>query len=188
MPFDVEFNGLLDSFASFALPSPVIILEIAAIWLFSPSGFHEVSAMLRRSGLMALVLMCGLAAGEAQAQCGNGYGGGYGYWDIGRLYQVLSQNVPYYAAFPPVYYSAPVPRSYGYSPFAYPPGTMTPEVVETVSAQEIVNPYMVPTSTQASPAEEDKVTNVESSSGSLVVINPFVESNLVRTAATSTSR
>jgi hypothetical protein len=94
--------------------------------------------MFKRSGLLALALVCGLAAGEVQAQCGGmcGTGYGWGYWDIGRLYHVLSQNVPYYAAFPPVYYSVPVPRSYGYSPFAYPPGTMTPEVVETVAAQE----------------------------------------------------
>ncbi len=144
--------------------------------------------MLRRSGLMALVLVCGLAGGEVQAQCGGSFGGGFGAWDVGRLYQVLSQNVPYYSAFPPVYYSAPVPRSYGYSPFAYPPGTMTPEIVETVSAQEIVNPYVVPTSTEASAPQEDQVTKSESPPEALVVMNPFVESNLVRTAATSAGR
>lgn len=38
-------------------------------------------------------------------------------------------KVPYFALHPPVYYSYPVPRPYGYSPFAYPPGTMTPEIV-----------------------------------------------------------
>ena len=35
-------------------------------------------------------------------------------------------RIPYYALYPPVYYSYPVARPYGYSPFAYPPGTMTP--------------------------------------------------------------
>ena len=54
--------------------------------------------------------------------------GGYNFWDAGRLYGVLADNVPYYSAFPPVYYSVPVARTYGYSPFAYPPGTMTPEI------------------------------------------------------------
>jgi hypothetical protein len=131
--------------------------------------------MLKRSGLLALALACGLAAGNAQAQCGGMYGGlGYGgYWDIGRLYSVLAQNVPYYAAFPPVYYSVPVPRSYGYSPFAYPPGTMTPEVVETVAAQEIVNPYVEPASLKAEKAE-DRVTATEAKSSALVISNPFV--------------
>ncbi|MDZ4659191.1 MAG: hypothetical protein SH868_16590 [Bythopirellula sp.] len=139
--------------------------------------------MLKRSGLMALALLCGLAAGEAQAQCGGMYGGGYGYWDIGRLYQVLSQNVPYYSAFPPVYYSAPVPRSYGYSPFAYPPGTMTPEVVETISAQEIVNPYVEPASVETPVVKEDQVTKAPASIEPLVVSNPFVDANVMHTAA-----
>ena len=133
--------------------------------------------MLKRSGLLAAALLCGLAAGEAQAQCGGMYGGWYGgYWDIGRLYQVLSQNVPYYSAFPPVYYSMPVPRSYGYSPFAYPPGTMTPEVVEAVSAQEIVNPYIAPTSAggEKVKVQEDRVTDSKVERGALVVSNPFV--------------
>ena len=141
--------------------------------------------MIKRSGLMALALLCGLAAGEARAQCGVGMcgGGGYGYWDIGRLYEVLSQNVPYYSAFPPVYYSAPVPRSYGYSPFAYPPGTMTPEVVEAFSAQEIVNPYVEPASAEVPSAEEDKVTKASAQVAPLLVSNPFVESNVMHTAA-----
>jgi len=43
---------------------------------------------------------------------------------------VTWERVPYYALYPPVYYSYPVPRPYGYSPFAYPPGTMTPEPPE----------------------------------------------------------
>jgi hypothetical protein len=142
--------------------------------------------MLKRSGLLAVALLCGLAAGNVQAQCGGMYGGtGFGgYWDIGRLYQVLSQNVPYYSAFPPVYYSVPVPRSYGYSPFAYPPGVMTPEVVETVSAQEIVNPYVEPASLKIdkTDAAEDRVTS-NAQPLALVVSNPFVNSVIVQTAA-----
>lgn len=135
--------------------------------------------MLKRSGLLAVTLVCGLTASNAQAQCGGMYGGfgGYGgYWDIGRLYQVLADNVPYYAAFPPVYYSVPVPRTYGYSPFAYPPGTMTPEVVETVAAQEIVNPYVEPASlkTEKPQAVDDRVTATDAQPGPLVVTNPFV--------------
>lgn len=132
--------------------------------------------MLKRSGFLAVILMGGLVAGQAQAQCGGMYGGFGGYWDIGRLYQVLAQNVPYYSAFPPVYYSVPVPRSYGYSPFAYPPGTMTPEVVETISAQEIVNPYVAPASLENDSAEvqADRVTSRPAESAPLAITNPFV--------------
>ncbi len=113
------------------------------------------------------------AANDARAQYGLGYGG-YGAFDVGQLYRVMAQNVPYYAAFPPVYYSAPVPRTYGYSPFAYPPGTMTPEIVQAAPL-EINNPH-VPASTVA-PAENeniDKTTRLEIRPEPLVVMNPYV--------------
>ena len=62
---------------------------------------------------------------------------------MGYLYNSLDYNVPYFAAHPPVYYSYPVPRTYGYSPFAYPPYVMTPEVVmEAQRRCEIINPYV----------------------------------------------
>ena len=142
--------------------------------------------MIARLGLilvMALALSVA-SAGDAQAQCGvhGGYGyGGYGFgfgFDVGRLYRVLGQNVPYYAAFPPVYYSAPIPRTYGYSPFAYPPGTPTPELgLPTVAAKEIVNPY-VPASTVAETEEADKVTKGDSTPEPLAIVNPYVNSQL----------
>jgi len=129
-----------------------------------------------------LVLLAALAFSlvetrEVQAQCGVG-GGGFGYggfgFDVGRLYDVLGQNVPHFAAFPPVYYSAPIPRTYGYSPFAYPPGTFTPELQEpTIVAQEILNPY-VPASTVAEADEADRVTQGESRPVPLAIVNPFV--------------
>jgi hypothetical protein len=37
-----------------------------------------------------------------------------------------SEPAPYFALHPPVYYSYRVARTYGYSPFAYPPGVLTP--------------------------------------------------------------
>ncbi len=131
--------------------------------------------------VMALMLgMVGaMASGSsAQAQCGlNGGGyGAYGAFDVGQLYRVLSQNVPYFAAFPPVYYSAPVPRSYGHSPFAYPPGTMTPEVVE-VAAQEIINPHF-PVSTESVSSESDQVTQASSVPVPLAIVNPYVTTRL----------
>lgn len=122
--------------------------------------------------------------------CAGGYGYGWGAWDVGRLYSVLAQNVPHFAAFPPVYYSLPVPRTYGYSPFAYPPGVMTPEVV-TTEPLSIVNPYFSGASeaatTQAEPeAPVDRTTAAprpaaapmsaaaHASTGPLVIVNPYV--------------
>jgi len=140
----------------------------------------------------ALALMLGMAcslagADSAQAQCGLNqgiYGGGYGAFDVGRLYGVLAQNVPYYAAFPPVYYSAPVPRTYGYSPFAYPPGVRTPDLpVAKVVAQEIINPY-VPASTEGEKIGEktgekiDQVTQASEVPQPLAIMNPYVTTRL----------
>jgi len=139
----------------------------------------------------ALALMLGMACSlvsseSAQAQCGlnqgafGAYGGGYGAFDVGRLYGVLAQNVPYYAAFPPVYYSAPVPRTYGYSPFAYPPGVRTPDLPAEVVAQEIINPY-VPVSTESESMESEKIDQVTQASEMpmpLVIVNPYVTTRL----------
>ena len=130
--------------------------------------------------VMALATVSYLAP-SANAQCG-GYGyGGYGGWggwgafDVGRLYGVLANNVPYYAAFPPVYYSAPVPRTYGYSPFAYPPGVMTPEIVQSSEPVEIINPHFKASTATASDEEvEDKITATPTTDGPLVVLNPYV--------------
>jgi hypothetical protein len=145
---------------------------------------------LQRSLLLAALITLNLAASNsAFAQCGayNGgyYGGyGYGYWDIGRLYGLLADEVPYYAAFPPVYYSVPVARTYGYSPFAYPPGVMTPEV-EVGGPLEVQNPYFEGDATDAEPvpapqeeAPANPTTSVQPPSGPLMVVNPFVKGSL----------
>lgn len=111
--------------------------------------------------------------------CG-GYGG---YWGIGGLYRSLDfpteRRVPYFAAHPPVYYSHPVPRTYGYSPFAYGPHTRTPDVV--AQPVEIVNPF-VPSSdvkksrTQAKKKRDLTIANPTSKPAPQpkVILNPFV--------------
>jgi hypothetical protein len=79
----------------------------------------------------------------------------YGAWGMSGLpfnYYQSQQELPYYAKFPPVYYSYPVPRTYGYSPFAYPPGTMTPEIEPESAPLEIQNPYAPQTPPAPSPA------------------------------------
>lgn len=138
---------------------------------------------LRRTLLTAALTLPLFAASQAHAQCGGGFGMGMygGFWDIGRLYGVLADEVPYYAAFPPVYYSYPVPRTYGYSPFAYPPGVMTPEV-EVVEPQTIENPYFngeeVPQpaaeETSGNAAPVDQTTSTPRPAVPLVIINPYV--------------
>jgi hypothetical protein len=144
---------------------------------------------LRRSLLLTAVLaLASTFAGNASAQCAGGgpfyggYGYGFGAWDVGRLYGILSRNVPYYAAFPPVYYSVPVPRTYGYSRFAYPPGVMTPEV-EFSQPVTINNPYLKgekvePAKLQRKSTPADKTTSVTSTKGPRVVLNPFVKEPL----------
>lgn len=100
---------------------------------------------------------------------------GYGY-DYGSLYNALDFRVPYFAAHPPVYYSYPVPRTYGYSPFAYPPQVLTPEVAP-VAPLEIVNPF-VPSSTSENkpkPTQDQAVENRATPIKPVVVMNPFVE-------------
>jgi hypothetical protein len=137
--------------------------------------------MNARYGLVLLAaLVCATVdTGSAQAQYGLNAGCGYGYgaWDMGRLYGVLAQNVPHYAAFPPVYYSAPVPRTYGYSPFAYPPGYATPDLAETPKALEISNPYVKPAAESKPQKSVDKVTRA-TSPRPLLVENPYVHQHV----------
>lgn len=147
-----------------------------------------------RHALMTAAIVSAAAAGgsQAHAQCGPYGGWGYGAWDVGRLYGVLADNVPYFAAFPPVYYSQPVPRTYGYSPFAYPPGVMTPEVVQEVEPQVIENPYFSPQPAIEGPAmvapnTVDQTTSVAPTRGPLVILNPYVSQTGGQGIASATS-
>ena len=78
---------------------------------------------------------------------------------------------PYFALHPPVYYSYPVPRTYGYSPFAYPGIVMTPEVVQRPEPEEITNPYVKPSSKAAEVKTKDRVAR--SQPVPQMVINPY---------------
>lgn len=114
----------------------------------------------------------GLIASSARAY--DGPLGCYGGWGYGYLYRHLDSDIPYFAAYPPVYYSYPVPRTYGYSPFAYPPGTMTPEIVEEpVEPATILNPYVKQEESREFQAE-DKVTAAPKQREPLVILNPHI--------------
>jgi hypothetical protein len=80
--------------------------------------------------LLAVAMVLGVGAGIASAS--QPYGGCGGCGGIPFYYPFYAQygqeHIPYFALHPPVYYSYPVPRTYGYSPFAYPLGSPTPEI------------------------------------------------------------
>jgi len=86
------------------------------------------TGIVRIAIVFALLAPALLARAEDMA-AGPYLPGGYGLIvPEARFYN--GERIPYFALYPPVYYSLPVPRTYGYSPFAYPPGTMTPELLE----------------------------------------------------------
>lgn len=93
--------------------------------------------MKRLLSLVALLVAAGTAV-EADAQWGW-QGNPYFY---GRnVYTVYDQDrLPYFSLHPPVYYSRPIPRTYGYSPFAYPGIVRTPDL-PVGEPQIVVNPY-----------------------------------------------
>jgi len=71
--------------------------------------------------VLGLITTCLAGRTDAYWPYSAGQDWGYGYYSI-----YAHDYIPYYALHPPVYYSYQVSRPYGYSPFAYPPGTMTP--------------------------------------------------------------
>ena len=129
--------------------------------------------MNRRTSLFALSFMLGIVclSPPAHAQCG-GYGGCGWYPFFNNAYQNANWDPPpFYAIFPPVYYSYAVPRTYGYSPFAYPPGVMTPDVTVT-GPLSIENPYVPKSSTVKPKGASDRVAVADPKP--LVIDNPFV--------------
>lgn len=116
----------------------------------------------------AFLLVADVEPAQAQYLGGtsNSFGLGLGY--LGSPY--ASGRVPtppYFALHPPVYYSQPVARTYGYSPFAYPGTVKTPEA--PVAAKVINNPHVTtPVKKKVAPKGLDlTIRQVE-------VLNPFV--------------
>jgi hypothetical protein len=89
-----------------------------------------------------------------------------------------------------VYYSHPVARPYGFSPFAYPPGTITPAVAPQVAAVEYVNPFVRQDGTSSISNDRDDAvapsdaagTEDKSASRPRMYLNPFVQT--AQTAST----
>jgi hypothetical protein len=99
--------------------------------------------------LAAVALSFATVADSANAQgYHNGYAFGLG---VNNSFPVIGQSyfsredIPYFAKFPPVYYSHIVRRPYGVSPYAAPAGIAPIELsVPAFEPQVIVNPYAVP--------------------------------------------
>ncbi|MCE9604192.1 MAG: hypothetical protein K8U03_04730 [Planctomycetia bacterium] len=89
--------------------------------------------------LVLAALLSIFAPGDAHAQWGwMGYPQFYGR----NVYTVYDQDrLPYFALHPPVYYSRAVPRTFGYSPFAYPGIVQTPDVAPA-GPEMVVNPFI----------------------------------------------
>lgn len=140
--------------------------------------FNEITAMnlsVKVGVVIVAAALWGMSACEAQAQVGGApYALGYGFFGNGLYGSMSTQPPPYYALFPPVYYSFPVARPYGYSPFAYPPGFVTPEG-ERVQAKEVVNAYV--------PRKPVGKTGDRTASVPQVLLNPYVKRSPTALAA-----
>jgi len=93
--------------------------------------------------LSAFALMFAVAPAVAQAQYPIGARSGlYGLGGLRGLYgNGHFEKRPYFALNPPVYYSQPVARPYGYSPYALPPGVLPVEPRVTATPAAITNPF-----------------------------------------------
>jgi hypothetical protein len=120
--------------------------------------------------LTLAVLAMQWSARESQAgwPCGGGFYPGLQYSIYGQDY------IPYFSRHPPVYYSYPVPRTYGWSPYAYPPGTLTPELSSVPEPLTVVNPHVE--RARKSESTSERTAKVEP----LRIRNPYVEEALAQ--------
>lgn len=124
--------------------------------------------------VVAFAFLLVAAAEPAQAQYIGGNGVGYGgFGQLGSPYALGRIPVPpYFALHPPVYYSQPVARTYGYSPFAYPGSVRTPDVKAAApQAKVITNPHATPVKSE----KVEKELNLKLANKQLEILNPFVK-------------
>lgn len=135
--------------------------------------------------LVAIAAVVALSDNQAQAQnfvggyqfgaglqsnCGGGlFRGGY----------AAREQPPYFALYPPVYYSHIVPRPYGISPFAAPAGIAPVELSVPVPIS-IKNPHF--DSSMETVSEINEASDVEAATGEkttfyepILIHNPFVD-------------
>lgn len=133
--------------------------------------------------LLASALGASVALFSTESATANGWGNNFGF-GIGGLYRTLDQptelRVPYFASRPPVYYSQPVPRTYGHSPFSYGPWHQTPEILESVQPVMIENKHLNSSAsnktTVKKPISRERSVSLQESepkSGPLMIDNPY---------------
>jgi hypothetical protein len=134
--------------------------------------------MRTKNLLFALAAMAALCLCSDNAKAQYGAWGGFAPWYSGYTHEY----VPYYAVHPPVYYSYPVPRAYGWSPWAYPPGVLTPEILgEAGGPKEIINPHVEQQSNEKPTSTTNKsVMSAPARPVPQVVINPFVAPHVAK--------
>lgn len=120
---------------------------------------------------LALLLLVGLALGFCTSAVAQAHGYGWGCW-INR-FEHSDRRIPYFALHPPVYYSYPVPRTYGYSPYAYPPTVITPKLKKKPEPMVIPNRF-VPTRSDV-PESATRPISQPAPIKPLVILNPYVE-------------
>jgi hypothetical protein len=140
------------------------------------------SRLRNRVVLLACLAAVASSAGSAQAQ-GWGFGGGWGWPSVYSMDQP-----PYFSLHPPVYYSMPVARTYGYSPFAYPGFVETPAwegaagyapPAAPASPKMIINPYVE----QNSRSPSDKAAPAANTQSRVQVIYPIREFSVPKAIA-----
>lgn len=122
--------------------------------------------------LLGVVLAWGAVEATAQAQMPGPFGApNYLYFLPSNLYPNADAagSPPYFSIHPPVYYSYPVPRPYGFSPFAYPPGFTTPSVDFPTPNKVMRNPYVPRKRELHAPADKTAQAMPR------LIVNPYVE-------------
>jgi hypothetical protein len=124
--------------------------------------------------MIGIAVLCATGSARADWPWDYGYYGGYN-WGFQRYALTNNQMPPYFAMFPPVYYRAPIQaRTYGVSPFAYPPcecrhAAVKPEVIE--------NPYVKPdpdAKPMPSPKPKTDAKGKSARVEPLIIVNPYV--------------
>ena len=144
--------------------------------------------MLRHSMFVMAVVSVGLLTSAFVSESSAQYGFGYGWNPYGGFYNSPFSSPyatgriptpPYFAIHPPVYYSHPVARPYGYSPFPYPGFVTTPELEAVAEPAIIENPYIQ--GTGSTPVDNPTPVNTDddvAGHGPQEIVNPFVVSGV----------
>lgn len=108
---------------------------------------------------------------SAQNGCyGNGFGDSAYFGFYNRRWIDSGRLPPYFSQFPPVYYSAPIARPYGWSPFALRPHDFDRLPKIAVEPKMVLNPFVKPETTVTDSTDE----KTASSPRPKMIINPFV--------------